>query len=135
MFVFLDASYDIYDGFVFPSNKKWDRISYYSDIAGVNPKNAWEHALEFFLQKYKIQHNESEDFDIVGMWETIREIYFQMKRKKFISFNGKQFISFSDTEQFDRGLRKVCVNACCTIIILYYKCICESCCNFVKSLI
>ena len=105
---FVGTSYHVYDGFVFPSEKRWDKIYHYSNSTGINTKNAWEIALALFLQKHKIVYTETEDFDITGMCETICGIYFHIKQKTFMPFKSEHRpISMSNSEHLDNGVRKV----------------------------
>ncbi|XP_065899490.1 E3 ubiquitin-protein ligase rnf213-alpha-like isoform X3 [Dysidea avara] len=107
----ISTSYHVYDGFVFPSEKRWDKIYHYSNSTGINTKNAWEIALALFLQKHKIVYTETEDFDITGMCETICGIYFHIKQKTFMPFKSEHRpISMSNSEHLDNGVRKWILN-------------------------
>ena len=110
LYAFLERSYHVYDGFVFPSEKWVDRIHHYANNTGITTKNSWGNALAIFLQHFKLNHTEIEDFDIAGMYKTICEIYFHIKYKTFLPFKGESKpISLSDTEHLNNGVRKVCL--------------------------
>ena len=117
-FLILEKSYHVYDGFVFPSQKWVERIHQYTSNTGINTKNAWGNALTIYLQHFKLNHFETEDFDISGTCETICDIYFHIKYKSFLPFQGENKpISLSDTEHLNNGVRKVCdVLALCVIL-------------------
>jgi len=85
-----------------------ERIHQYTSMTGINTKNAWGSALTIYLQHYKLNYAETEEFDISGMCETICGIYFHIKYKCFVPFQGENRpISLSDTEHLNNGVRKV----------------------------
>ena len=125
-FIFLERSFHVYDGFMFPSKRFVDRIHHYANNTGINTKNAWGQALTIYLQHFKLNHTEPEDFDIAGMSDYVCDVYFHIKYKTFLPFQSENKpMSLSDTEHLNNGVRKVC-NAVCYITCYIYNKLWES---------
>ena len=105
--------YQVYDGFIFPTQRWYEKLMNYFPNVKVNPKEPHEHALLIHLQWRRLIHTTEMITDsavISDLLEGVCEIYFQLEEKNFVRSDGtKTRIYFNPTEQLRKGLEQVSV--------------------------
>lgn len=97
----------MYDGFVFPNEHWWSRISSYFSDTGIDTKDSHGCALRVFLQMVNLS---IPAFDILRTVDTVYNVYLQVKQKKYLHYTDfRRFTVFCCTDQLDRGLHQVMI--------------------------
>jgi len=106
--------FQVYDGFIFPSEEWQTCISNFTYNTKITTKNSWRHALITFLNQLPFR---SAELNISSLCDEICCIYFHMKWRFFVPFNaGSTPTSFCNAEELNVGLQQV------SIILLLYDC-------------
>ena len=100
----------MFDGFVFPNEHWWSRISSYFSVTGIGTKDSHGYALIVFLRMVNLNLS---GFDISRTLHTVCNVYFQLKQKRYLFYTDhRRFTVFCCTDHLDKGLQQVRFTIC-----------------------
>ena len=104
--------YHVYDGFIFPTQRWWEKAINFLTKVKVNAKEPHGYSLLIHLQSIRLINTTemiiTDSAVISDLLERVCEIYFQLQEKTFVqSDETKGRIYFNPTEQLHKGLGQV----------------------------
>ena len=104
--------YHVYDGFIFPTQRWYEKFVNYFTKVKISNKEPHGYALLIHLQsRYLINTSErimTDSAVISNLLERVCKIYFQLQEKNYVRLDEKKGrIYFNNTEQLHKGLVQV----------------------------
>ena len=112
----------MYDGFIFPTQRWYEKLINYFPRVKVNTKEPHGHALLIHLQNRRLINTTemiiTDSAVISELLERVCEIFFKLQEKNFVrSDETKARIYFNPTEQLRKGLEQV---RKCAIVFIFH---------------
>ena len=100
--------YHVYDGFIFPSEKWWNKISEFFVSTGINSKESYRFALTIYLESIKLMMTRPINHVINNISKSVCGIYLELKQKKFLQFDDiNKVAQLPCADDLNKALQKV----------------------------